>query len=107
MSGRDTATESASKSGEYKLLATLRAGSFFGERSLLTGQPASATVRSIDYSSMMVLRPAVFINFVRRFPVLKEHIPALRVQSMDGSTMDEESKAKSKKKSTRRPSLRP
>ena len=28
-------------------------------------------MRSIDYSSMMVLMPAVFTDFVRRFPTLK------------------------------------
>ena len=57
-----------------RLLTTLIEGDFFGEVSLLTGEPSSASVRSSEYSSLMVLLPAVFNDFMERFPILRDEM---------------------------------
>ena len=63
-----------------KLLTVLGEGDFFGEVSLLTGEPSSATVRSAEYSSLMVLLPAVFNDFVQRFPILRDEMSRCKQQ---------------------------
>ncbi len=55
---------SAGASGDRKLVAKLGAGQFFGEMSLLTGEPRSASVISEAETEVMVLSKADFISII-------------------------------------------
>ncbi|CAN5142156.1 hypothetical protein BH20VER2_BH20VER2_18510 [soil metagenome] len=55
----------------------LRAGDFFGEMALITGQPRTADVTAIDYSKFLTLAPRDFRDYLRRFPEIREQISAL------------------------------
>lgn len=60
--------------GREVILAILKAGDFFGEMSLLDGQPRSATVMAIDDTELFVLQRTDFLALLDRNPQL-----ALRV----------------------------
>jgi NTE family protein len=77
MSGRD---------GEQHPLNRLGAGAMFGEMSLLTGEPASATVRAVGSLTVWVLNEADFHEAAARFPRVYQNVGAmlaLRVASAD------------------------
>ncbi len=56
--------------GREAILATLGAGDFFGEMSLLDGEPRSATVRSVGRARLLLLRRDDFMQCLRRHPDL-------------------------------------
>ena len=56
------------ESGKEVDLATLGAGQFFGEISLLDGGPRTANVRTIVDSELLTLARTDFLNFLRRHP---------------------------------------
>jgi NTE family protein len=77
MSGRD---------GEEHSLNRLGAGAMLGEMSLLTGEPASATVRAVGNLTVLVLNEAEFHDAASRYPRLYQNLGAmlaLRVASAD------------------------
>ena len=55
-------------------LAVLRAGSFFGETSLLREQPRNATVVASEYSNIYSLDKKRFDELLNRFPTFKKII---------------------------------
>jgi len=58
------------------LLRTLRAGSYFGERSLLLEEPRSATVRARSDCDLLVLDKAAFLRALRDQPRVARTISA-------------------------------
>jgi len=56
--------------GRETILTMLARGDFFGEMSLLDGEPRSASVRAESDASLMVLRRSDFLEQLQRFPDL-------------------------------------
>lgn len=56
------------KKGWDKAVATLRSGEFFGEMSLLFGQPRSATVRTVKPARLFVLKSQDFHRMIQKNP---------------------------------------
>ncbi len=56
--------------GRETILTMLARGDFFGEMSLLDGEPRSASVRSESDATVLVLRRADFLEQLRKFPDL-------------------------------------
>ncbi len=56
--------------GREAILATLGEGDFFGEMSLLDGEPRSATVRSMGHSRLLIVRREDFLQCLRKQPDL-------------------------------------
>jgi monovalent cation:H+ antiporter, CPA1 family len=56
---------------------SLGSGDFFGEMSLITGEPRQADVRSQTYCRLLVLRKADFDRFMRANPDVLGHINAI------------------------------
>jgi CRP/FNR family transcriptional regulator, cyclic AMP receptor protein len=54
--------------GREAVLAFLEQGDFFGEMSLLDGDPRSATVRASSDARLLLVRRQVFLDLLRRFP---------------------------------------
>ncbi len=54
--------------GKELLLQELGPGGFFGELSMLTGDPRSARVRAVDDVAVMTLKREEFFAFLRKFP---------------------------------------
>lgn len=54
--------------GKEVVLSTLGSGDFFGDLALLDGGPRSASVRTIDPCSMLILDRADFLKFLRQNP---------------------------------------
>lgn len=54
--------------GGEAVLAFLEEGDFFGEMSLLDGDPRSATVRATSEVHLLLLRRQAFMELLRRFP---------------------------------------
>src|SRR5690606_1366542 len=52
----------------------LGAGDFFGEMALITGQPRSADVTAVDYSTFLTLTHRDFNEFLRRYPGIRQEI---------------------------------
>jgi CRP-like cAMP-binding protein len=65
---------SVSVAGEAKPLATLFAGDFVGEMSLLTGEPANATVTATDEVVAHEIGPAVLAPVLAESPALDERL---------------------------------
>jgi CheY-like chemotaxis protein len=57
-----------SEEGEEKVIANLGSGDYFGEMSLLTGEPRSASVITTQPSEMFILNKSDFDLIVERFP---------------------------------------
>lgn len=55
-------------------LSFLRAGDFFGERSLLKGEPRSATVEAVSDSTLLELTPEAFGRLVDEHPAFREAV---------------------------------
>ena len=64
----------ASRRPSAESLTTLQRGDFFGETSLLTGTSVKASVRSVGYSSLLVLLATTFASFLERFPTLRAEL---------------------------------
>jgi CPA2 family monovalent cation:H+ antiporter-2 len=58
----------------------LKAGDFFGEMALITGQRRSADVTALDYGKFLTLSRSDFRSFLRRYPSLNAQIAALANQ---------------------------
>jgi CPA2 family monovalent cation:H+ antiporter-2 len=58
----------------------LKAGDFFGEMALLSGQPRSADVTALDFSKFVTLSRRDFRNFLRRYPEIHKTIAALAAE---------------------------
>lgn len=56
--------------GREAILASLKEGEFFGEMSLLDGEPRSATVRAVEDSRLLTIRREEFLNVMRKQPDL-------------------------------------
>lgn len=57
-----------SQDGREVILALLKAGDFFGEMSLLDGQPRSATVMAIADTELLLLQRDAFLSLLERKP---------------------------------------
>jgi len=81
-----------SAGGEGTRIATLKAGDAFGEMAVLTGQPRSATVRTIGAARLLRIRQADLHALVESSPVLSAavaklgHARALENLSRPGTT---------------------
>lgn len=70
-------------------VARLRAGSFFGEMSSMTGEPRSATVRTATECELLVLDKAAFQRLLDQSPEAAERISevlAARQEQLDSAT---------------------
>jgi CRP/FNR family transcriptional regulator/CRP/FNR family cyclic AMP-dependent transcriptional regulator len=54
--------------GKQTILATLRRGGFFGEMSLLDGEPRSASVVAAEDCRLLILYRKTFLDILQRFP---------------------------------------
>jgi len=55
-------------------VATISAGGFFGEMSMLTGDPRTATVRAVDDAQVLEIEAADMRRLAQATPGLLEHI---------------------------------
>jgi CRP/FNR family transcriptional regulator, cyclic AMP receptor protein len=62
--------------GKEFILSTLKSGDFFGEMSLLDGEPRSASVVATKEAKLLVLERDDFLNFVRNSPDIALNILA-------------------------------
>ncbi|HSH22262.1 MAG TPA: Crp/Fnr family transcriptional regulator [Candidatus Caenarcaniphilales bacterium] len=65
-----------SAEGEEAIIATLRAGDFFGELSILDGAPRSATATALEPSETLVLPRSAFLQLLDRDPDLRNALLA-------------------------------
>ncbi len=56
------------EAGKESIITHLRAGDFFGERSLLTGEPRDASVQALEDTSLFYLNKRDFDRVLRGFP---------------------------------------
>lgn len=56
--------------GREAILASLKEGDFFGEMSLLDGEPRSATVRAVEESRLLTIRREDFLAAMKKQPDL-------------------------------------
>lgn len=78
--------------GSEKLLGILSHGECFGEMSLLTGDPCSATIRAREPVRALMITKRDFDNLMQRNPVLNRYFSkllALRLNSMSKQFSDE------------------
>ena len=68
---------SKGQNGEVLLVTTLEPGGFFGEMSLLTGEPRSATIRATEESVCIVIDSGVFHSIFREDPELSGRLSEL------------------------------
>jgi CRP/FNR family cyclic AMP-dependent transcriptional regulator len=61
-----------SPEGEEAIIATLRAGDFFGELALLDGEPHSATATAVEPTETLSLPRDVFLDLMGREPDLRD-----------------------------------
>jgi CRP-like cAMP-binding protein len=73
MAGRLEVTV-ADVGGPPAVLATLTAGDFFGEMSLMTGEPRSATVTALEESRLLEVAKPVFAGLLQDRPSLVEEL---------------------------------
>lgn len=64
------------------VLATFKEGNFFGEMSLLDGKPRSATIILEEDSTLGILRRDVFLNAVKKEPMLAIDLLAALVERL-------------------------
>ncbi len=57
-----------SEEGKEIILSTLREGDFFGEMSLLDGEPRSASVIALEDSSLLIIKREEFLKQIRKSP---------------------------------------
>ncbi|MDY6971737.1 MAG: patatin-like phospholipase family protein [Thermodesulfobacteriota bacterium] len=65
---------STQENGEAKIVNQLHRGDFFGEVSLLTGEPRSATVEALLDVELFVLSKTSFENIIRDKPLVSVHL---------------------------------
>jgi len=68
-------------SGDGKtVLATLSAGSYFGETALLLNQPRNASARAMDYVDLYTLNRNTLAQILKKFPDFQKHLHELAAQ---------------------------
>ncbi|MBI5592235.1 MAG: mechanosensitive ion channel [Deltaproteobacteria bacterium] len=76
---------------QFKQVAVLKKGDFFGEMSLLTGEPRSATVRAIEDTEVIVIQKDVFSEILSANSGISEYLGqvlAERQQQLAGQAGD-------------------
>jgi CRP-like cAMP-binding protein/CheY-like chemotaxis protein len=68
ISGNVKVVVAAEPAGEETVIANLGSGNYFGEMSLLTGEPRSASVITTEPSEMFILNKVDFDVIIERFP---------------------------------------
>ncbi|MCB0414016.1 MAG: cyclic nucleotide-binding domain-containing protein [Bdellovibrionales bacterium] len=63
-----------------QILATLGAGSFFGEMALLNSSPRNASARSVQYVDLFVLSQSAFHLTLSRYPEFKRQVQEIVLQ---------------------------
>jgi small-conductance mechanosensitive channel len=63
-----------SDSQQFKQVAILKKGDFFGEMSLLTGEPRSATVRAIEDTEVIVIQKDIFSEILTANSGISEYL---------------------------------
>lgn len=61
-------------SRQFKKVAVLKKGDFFGEMSLLTGEPRSATVRAIEDTEVIVIQKHIFSEILSANSGISEYL---------------------------------
>jgi ATP-binding cassette subfamily B protein len=74
------------QSGNTKRVAVLHAGDFFGEITLITGFPRTATVRSRTVCTCISLERGQFNRMMDRFPELRRQLSEVAVQRLRESS---------------------
>jgi ATP-binding cassette, subfamily B, bacterial len=74
------------QSGNTKRVAVLQAGDFFGEITLITGFPRTATVRALTVCTCISLERGQFNRMMERFPDLQRHLSEIAVQRLRESS---------------------
>ncbi|MDE3197682.1 MAG: cyclic nucleotide-binding domain-containing protein, partial [Acidobacteriota bacterium] len=73
-------------SGETSRIAVLQDGDFFGEITLITGFPRTATVRTATVCTCISLGRGQFTRLIERFPDLRQHLSEIAVQRLRESS---------------------
>jgi small-conductance mechanosensitive channel/CRP-like cAMP-binding protein len=87
------------ESGERKRVAVLHAGDFFGEMSLLTGEPRAATVKALEDSECYRLDRQAFNDILQARPEITQHfseVLARRKVELDAVRHDLDAAARAK-----------
>ena len=63
-----------SPSRQFTQVAVLKKGDFFGEMSLLTGEPRSATVRAIEDTEVIMIQKDVFSEILSANSGISEYL---------------------------------
>jgi ATP-binding cassette subfamily B protein len=74
------------RSGNTKRVAVLQAGDFFGEITLITGFPRTATVRALTVCTCISLERGQFNRMMERFPELRRQLSEVAVQRLRESS---------------------
>jgi ATP-binding cassette subfamily B protein len=74
------------KSGKSLCVNVLNDGDFFGEITLITGFPRTATVRTIAVTTCISLERGLFTRLIDRFPDLKRGLSEIAVQRLRESS---------------------
>ena len=74
------------QSGNTKQVAVLHAGDFFGEITLITGFPRTATVRALTVCTCISLERGQFNRMMERFPELRRQLSDIAVQRLRESS---------------------
>jgi ATP-binding cassette subfamily B protein len=74
------------QSGNTKQVAMLNAGDFFGEITLITGFPRTATVRALTVCTCISLERGQFNRMMERFPELRRQLSETAVQRLRESS---------------------
>lgn len=74
------------RSGNTASLAILQDGDFFGEITLITGFPRTATVRAKTLCTCISLARGQFNRMMDRFPELREHLSKIALQRLRESS---------------------
>ena len=54
--------------GRETILSFLERGDFFGEMSLIDGEPRSASVRTVSDSQLMIIYRDAFLSLIKQYP---------------------------------------
>jgi len=74
------------QSGNTKCVAVLQDGDFFGEITLITGFPRTATVRTVTVCTCISLERGQFNRMMDRFPELRRQLSEVAVQRLRESS---------------------
>lgn len=80
------ASVSQRENGQDKCIANLKAGEYFGEWSMLTGAPCSATVTATTQVSLLCIDRVTFLRFIQDFPSVRDGIDSVAHNRQSQST---------------------